>query len=74
MSEPYDAADVVILVSRMDGGGWESEVAVEGRWCGCGTGPSASSALDIAMDILYGDKNDWLNDDHGALAGLEESK
>lgn len=63
-----EAPDIAIIVNEMDGGGWECEVDVRGESVGGGTGPTASSALDVAMDILYGDKNDWLNGWHGHMA------
>ena len=62
------------LVITVAGAGdsWESDVEVNGRNVGGGTGPSASSALDVAMNVLYGDTNDWLNGDEGAIRDLEE--
>ncbi len=68
----FDHADIVILVKRIDGttGGWECEVGVEGQNVGGGTGGSASAALSVAMDILYGDTNDHLNGDFGAIEHL----
>lgn len=68
-----DASALVIHVDRMGDAGWECDVWIEGRSYGGGTAPTASGALDVAMDILYGDTNDHLNGDHGAIRELEES-
>ena len=65
------APDIAIIVNEMEGGGWECEVDVRGANVGGGTGPTASSALSVAMDILYGDTNDWLNGHHGHMAQFE---
>lgn len=60
-----------IYVREMDGGGWESSVGVNGRFRGGGTAPTVAGALDVAMEILYGDTNDHLNGDFGAIKELE---
>ena len=52
------------------GWAWEAEVTVDGKDAGSGTGPTVSSALDVAMDILYGGTNDHLNGDFGALENI----
>jgi hypothetical protein len=57
---------LMIQVREMDGG-WESVLVINGYFVGGGTAPTVSGALDVAMDILYGDKSDWLNGQEGAL-------
>ena len=66
-----DRRSVVICASEMEFGGWEVDVAVCGRGVGGGTAATAGGALDVAMDVLYGDTNDALNDGGGALRELE---
>jgi hypothetical protein len=56
-----------ITVREMEGGGWESDVEINRKFVGGGTAPTALGAIDMAMDILYGDNHDWLNGDEGAI-------
>lgn len=52
---------------------WEVEVVIDGDEVGSGTAPTASGVLDVAMDVLYGDTNDHLNADYGALSRLSHA-
>jgi hypothetical protein len=46
---------------------WEFTVEIDGRNVGSGTGPNEYVIVDGAADVLFGDKNDWINDSEGAL-------
>lgn len=50
---------------------WIVDVAIDGQWVGDGTAPTVGGALDIASSILYGDPDDHLNGDQGAISALE---
>lgn len=54
------------ISATFDGETWNVDVSVGDHYVGGGTTPD--NPLDVAADILYGDKNDWLNGDFGALA------
>lgn len=47
------------------GDSWEVEVRIDGEWVGAGWTPGYP--FDLVNDILYGDKQDWMNDSAGAL-------
>lgn len=55
----------VFINAAFDGETWDVDVSVNDRWVGGGTTPDYP--LDVAADILYGDTNDHLNGDYGAL-------
>lgn len=44
---------------------WNVELLIDGGWVGGATTPRYP--IDSAAEILYGDKNDWLNNSHGVL-------
>lgn len=48
---------------------WDVDVYLDDESVGGGTTPSYP--IDLASDVLYGDKDDWLNGDHGPLGNLE---
>lgn len=55
----------VTVLSELCDDVWSTDVWVNEEMVGCGTSPRGP--LDIAGDVLYGTKNDWLNGDEGAL-------
>ncbi len=57
---------VIVVTSAWQGTHWDVEVTIDGANVGGGTTPDYP--LVVADDILYGTKNDWLNDDNGALS------
>lgn len=69
-SNRYSEATLSVSVeAELDAlGVWHVDVYVNGEGVGGGTTPEYP--LDLANDVLYGDKNDWLNGDHGALGNL----
>lgn len=48
---------------------WHVDLVLNGDDVGGGTTPDGF--LSLADECLYGDKNDWLNDDYGPLGNLE---
>jgi hypothetical protein len=67
-------ARVVIAVKEIPAfdRAYEVDVLVDGEDAGGGTAPTVAGAIDVAMNVLFGDTNDHLNGDNGALerAGL----
>lgn len=61
---------LVISLDQEAADHWIVDVAIDGEWVGDGTAPTASGALDVAMSVLYGDTNDHLSGDDGAIRAL----
>lgn len=64
----YPDIDVTIEAQHDDEGIWHVDVYLNGKGVGGGTSPHGF--LDIVSEVLYGDKNDWLNGSQGVLGDL----
>ena len=66
-------AEVTVQIwAELRSGVWDVDVCVNGDHVGGGTSPHGP--LDVADDILYGGKNDWLNGSRGVLGDLLDGK
>lgn len=72
-TEPFVRRDkrLVIALDQEAADHWIVDVEIDGEWAGAGTSSTPAGALDVAMSVLYGDTNDHLNNDFGAIRRLE---